>query len=111
MEGFAVACGEAAELFEFVEAALDAIALFVALAVERARLLAVALWGDHSGSAHGFGLGHYGVCVVAFVGENGFGLLPLQQFRGGGVLAGLPGGDPEVQRKTVLVGQQMNFGA
>lgn len=71
-------CGEAAEMLELVEAALDAVALFVALAVERARLLAVALWWYHGGSAHGFGLGHGGVCIIALIGigETGFGLLP-----------------------------------
>ena len=57
------------------------------------------------------GLRHDRVGVVAPVGEDGFGLLALQQFRGGSVLASLSCGDAELERQAVLIGQQVDLRA
>ena len=111
MYGFAVAGGEAAEVLEFIEAALDLVALLVEFAVIWALLLAVAFGWDHGDGAHVLGLRHDGVRVVAFVGDHGLGLVALQQILSRRVLAGLACGDAEVQRQTVFVGQQVNLAA
>lgn len=47
MEGFAVACGESSEVFEFVEASFDAVALFIEFAVVSSLKFAIAFgWDD-----------------------------------------------------------------
>ena len=98
-------------MLEFVEASLDAVALLVQFAIVAALVLAVAFWRDHSFCAECFRLRDQNVGIVAAVGEDGFGLLSLEQLRGRGIFPSLSGRDAELQRQAVLIRKQMDFGA
>ena len=98
-------------MFEFVEAAFDSIALFVEFAVIGALLFAVAFGRDDRHRAYAFRLRQQSIGIVAAVGDDSLGLPIGQQLRGRRILAGLSRGDAELERQTVLVGQQMDLGA
>ena len=111
MDGFAVACGEAAEVFELVEAAFDTIALLLEFTIIGPLLLAIAFWRDHRVGAPLLRLCDQNIGVVTAVGDDGFSLSAFQRLRGRRILAGLPCGEAELQRQAMLIDQQVNFGA
>ena len=77
-------------MFEFVEASLDAVALLVQFAIVAALVFAVAFRRDHDFCAECFGLRDQNIGVVASVGEDGFGVLSVQQLRGWGIFPACP---------------------
>lgn len=96
-----ISCGEPAEVFETIEASLDAIALLVEFGIVRDGNFAISLGGDH-----GLGL-HLGdaisqvIAVIGCIGENGVSALALQKRSGGGDVMGLAGGNGKSQRPRV----------
>lgn len=84
--------------------------MFVELLVVLALDLAVAFGRDHRLGSHGFNVFHNGVRVVAFVGQHGLGLVLAQQSDGLRAVVDLSAGDEEVDRQTILVGEQMDLG-
>lgn len=66
--GFFIAAGDAAEVFDLVDEALDHMALFVEVLVVGDRLSAGGVGGDHGDAAL---LGHSGAEVVAVIGGIG----------------------------------------
>ena len=88
-------------MFEFVEASLDAVALLVQFAIVAALVLAVAFWRDHCFCAECFRLRDQNIGVVAAVGEDGFGLLSLEQLRGRSIF-------PKMRSHTPERAQRMN---
>src|SRR5271157_5123477 len=72
--GFLVAGGDAAELFDEIEEALDEIAFGVEGEVAIARDLAVRFWRDDRLDGPDFEALNKAAGVVAFVAEEGFGL-------------------------------------
>ena len=93
-----VSCSEAAEMFEAVEASLDAIAVFVDGCVMRDSDLAAAVRRDHDRGSHAGDERRQGIAVIGFVGEYGAARLVFEQGRGLGDVAGLPGRDDEAER-------------
>jgi len=96
-------------VFEAVEAAFDAVALFVEFATVASLDFAVPSAWDDGCSSKAFDLGHDRGGVIAFVGEHDLGLTAFEQMDGLGVLAGLPGCKPKGDRITQTVGQQMDL--
>jgi hypothetical protein len=78
-DGSAVAGAEAAELLEAIEASFDVVSLLVQGAIVAARLLPVASWRDNGDRTQGLDGGDDLGRVVALVGDDGFGMLALQQ--------------------------------
>ena len=107
---FAVPCGKAAELFETVEAAFDAIAKPVQDGVVRARLTSVEAGRDDRFGSHTLNMIEDGLAVIATISDHDFGVPLFQQREGLGIVAALPGRDPEGQRLTQAVNQQVNLG-
>jgi hypothetical protein len=108
---FAVACGEPAEVFESVEASLDAVAELVERSVVWSLHLAADPGRDNRFSADGLDGGDDGVGVVAAVGHDDLGLATGQQRQRFGELAGLAAGESERDRFAEAVGEQVNLGA
>ena len=98
LDGFAVSGGEAAEVFELVEAAFDAVALFVEFPIVGALLFAIAFGRDDGAGAQAMRLRDQNIGVVASVGDDGFGLPVFQQLRSRRIFTGLPSRDAELQR-------------
>ena len=111
LDCFAVACGEAAEVFEFVEAPFDSVALFVEFAVVRPLQLAVTFGWDYRRRTHSLRTFQQEIGIVSAVGEDGLGMLTFQQLSGGRIFAGLPCSDAELQRQAGFVSQQVDLGA
>src|SRR5690554_4954012 len=105
-----IAGGESAKMLQFVEAALDAVALAIERCVERNEHLAAAARGDH-----GFHPGRRdvlanGVAVVGLVGNDGVAGGAVQQRRGRAAVVHLAAGQQEAQRPPERVGNEMDFG-
>ena len=96
-------------MFEFVEASFDSVALLVEFPVIVSLQLSIAFGWDHGFCAEMLRLCYEAVGIVAAVGEHGFGTLAIEQLCRWRVFAGLSGGDTELQRKAVLIRQQMDF--
>jgi hypothetical protein len=79
---FFVACGEAAEVFEFGEAAFDPIALSVEFFIVSSLLFSVGFGGDHRDRSHGFDVIQDGLAIVALVCQHPLGLALAEQFDG-----------------------------
>jgi hypothetical protein len=109
--GSAVSCAEAAEVFEFIEAAFDTVALLVEFAVVAAWLFPVPSGRDDGDRAQALDLGDDLGRVIPLVGDHRFGALPFEQPDSFGVLGGLSGGDAEGDRQPIFIGQQVDFGA
>lgn len=92
------------------EAAFDAVALFVELFIVLALLLPAPAGGDDRFGLHRFDMGQDAVAVIAFVGDDGFGLTLSEQFHRLRAVIDLSGGDAEVDRLSILIGEQVNFG-
>ncbi len=98
-------------MFEAVEAAFDAVALFVEFSVVAAWLFPVASWRDDSDCAQALDLGDNLGGVVTLVGDDRLGALTLQEPDRFGVLGSLSSGDAERNWQAVFVGEQVDFGA
>src|SRR5438309_1222300 len=88
-----VACGEAAEVLELVEASLDAVAVFVDRRVVGDDDLARAVGRDHR---LGSGVGDerpQGIAVIGFVGEDCLGIEAVDEGWCGEDVAALAGGE------------------
>lgn len=111
MGWFAIeARGDAAELFELGEAALDAIAQPVAHFVVGTRLLAAAR-RDHRFGALGLDQCHQFPAVIALVGQHVLGLEPRQQGGGLGDVVAFPTSEQEPHRSALVIDRQMDLGA
>jgi hypothetical protein len=109
---FVEACGDAAELLELVEEALDEVALAVEIGRDGALDLAVALGGDVGLSAAGCDQVQDGLGVVAAVGDQGSVWGEARQEVGdGGLVRGLAGGDREGDRQARAVDNGVDLGA
>ena len=98
-------------MLEAVEAAFDAVALFIELAVIAARQFPVPSGRDDGHGSEAFDLADDLRGVIALIGDDSFGPLALQQPDRLGILGGLAGSDAEGDRQAIFVGQQMDFGA
>jgi hypothetical protein len=97
-------------VFQAAEAAFDAIALFVELLVVLTLLFAAPSGRDDRFGAHPFDVGYDGVSVIALVGDHGLGLPLPEQLHSLRAVVDLTGGDAEVDRLAVLIGQQVDLG-
>lgn len=110
VDGFSVvSCGDAAEVFEFVEASFDAIARFVDLEVVGDLVFSGRVAGDDGGGAGAFDEGAEVVAVVSLVGEHVSRPEAVQQGRRLGHVAGLTGGEQDAQRPALGIGGQVDF--
>jgi hypothetical protein len=107
---FFVGCGEAAEVFEPVEASLDAVAFSIEFFVVGALLFAVGFGRDHRDGSHGVDVVEDGLAVVALVGQHPLGLSISEQLDGLGAVVDLSAGDEKVHRQAQFVGQQVDLG-
>jgi hypothetical protein len=98
-------------VLELVEAAFDAIALFVQFAIVGSRLFPISAWRDHRHRAQALDLGYDLGRVVALVGDDGFGLTAFQKLECLSIFGSLSWRDAEGDRQPVLVGQQVDLGA
>ncbi len=109
---FVVACGDAAEEFEFGEEVLDQVPCFVEFFVVFALDLSVCLGRDDglfSGLSEGFE--HPLVGVEALVGDDRVGFELRQQHIGSIQIAGLTFGEVEAERVAERVHGGVNLGA
>ena len=105
-----ISCGETTEVLEAIEASLDAIALLVEFGVVRDRDFAISLGGDHGLGLHLGDVISQVIAVIGFIGENGVGVLALQERPGGSDVMGLSGGDVKPQRPAERVGEHVDLG-
>ena len=92
------------------EAALDAIALFAELFIVPALLFAAPSGRDDSFCLHAFDMRQDAVAVIALVGDSSLGPPTSEQFDRLGAVVHLAGGDAEVDRLALLVGEQVDPG-
>ena len=76
---FAISCGESAELFEFVEATLDAVSELVESLIVGSLDTSIGFGGDDSDGSHSLNPGHDGVAVIALIGDDDLRLLLFQE--------------------------------
>jgi len=105
-----VAGGDAAELFELVEEALDVISL----AVEGFRPTEALLAPDHVGNvgngASRFDMGPQPIGVISFVGDDdGVPAETGQKRFGTGQVVGLAGSDQDLDRSALVVDTRVDF--
>jgi hypothetical protein len=98
-------------VLEAVEAAFDAVALFIEFFVVAAWLFPVAAWRDDGHRAQALDLGDDLGRVVSLVRDDGFGAPTLEQADRFGILRSLSGGDAERDRQAVFIGQQVDLAA
>ena len=108
---FVVAGGDAAELLEPVEHALDAVAVFVGAEVAGDGHFAVGLWRDDRQNALEQQAGPDVVAVVALVGQHQLRLGDGQfdQVVDGLVVGGLAARENETERASLTVGAGVDF--
>lgn len=104
-----IACGEAPEVFEPAEAALDPIALLVDVDVVRNDDLAGSVGRDDRCCPHIGDDRAQRVAVIGLVGKHGFADLVVEQGRRLGDVASLSGCDDESERATKCIGQHMDL--
>ena len=105
-----VARCEAAEVFEAIEAALDAVATFVGRCIVRDEDLPGSVGRDHRCRAEAGDLPSEGVAVIGFVGEHGTAGHAIDQSGSGDDIAHLAGRDDETQRTSQRVGKHVDLG-
>ena len=105
-----LACGEAAEVFESIEAALNPVAVFVDVDVMGDVDLAVALRRDHGDGVHRGDPVAQVVAVIGFVGKHGVGALPIEKVGSGDDIAGLPWRDAQAQWAAKGIGEHVDLG-
>ena len=107
-----IAGGDAPEVLEFVEEALDEVALAVELGIDRAANPYVALGWDMGPSAAGLDDLDDGTGGVSAVGDHvARQTEAIEQLRGGGLVGRLAGGEHEADREAACVDDDMDLGA
>jgi len=107
---FVVTRGDASEMLETCEEALDQIASTVEMPIEFARCQAIGSGWNHSFGASGFDLGYEMVGVVALVGHHGLPRQILDQCRGMVDIGDLSGREDDAQRIAQRVDGDMQLG-
>ena len=106
------ACGDAPEVFEFVEEPLDAIALAVDFGVDRAADPDIALAGDVRAATHGFYEVDDAAREVAAISDDAAPQFePGEQFRRRGLVGGLAGREDQPHGQPVRVDHDVDLGA
>ena len=96
-----ISCGDGAEMFEFVEEALDQIALAIEAEIDGTADADVALAGDVGLGAAGFDQIDDGLGVIATVGDDIAGERQIvEELRGRGFVGGLTGGEGEAHGQS-----------
>ena len=107
-----VAGGDCAEVFEFVEEALDEVALAVEGGIDRSADAHIALCWDVGPGAALFDEFDQGAGGAGAVGNHVSGQgQPPEQLRGRGLVRGLAGGQDEPHRQAAVIHDDMDFGA
>jgi hypothetical protein len=106
---FFVSSREAAEVLEFGEASLDAVAFSVEFFVVGSLLPAVGFGGHDRDRSHSLDVIEDGLTVVALVGQDPLGLPFSEQFDGLGAVVDLASGDDKIHRQPQFVGQQVDL--
>ena len=102
--------GDAAEVFEFVEAAFDAIARFMDFEAVRDRALAPWIAGNDGSRADVRDEGAERIAVVGLVGEDVGRPKAVEQGRRLRNIAGLSGRENDPQRSPPSIGGKMDLG-
>ena len=111
MAGAAIIAGsEASKMLQFIEAALDAVALAVERLVVANASFAAAVGRDHRLHAGRLDGVADGIAVIGFIGDDRTALNAAQHRFGGTALMHLTTGQPDPQRPAEGVGQQMDLG-
>lgn len=100
---------DAAEVLEFVDAALDAVAQFVEAPIDGIDANPPWVRWDHGLGADGVDGFAEGLAVIGGVCDDGLRFLVLYQGRRGDEIVDLPTGESKAQRSTERVGEQMNL--
>lgn len=107
-----VAHGDAAELLELVEEALDQVALSVDLVVDHASQADIALRGDVGGCAGGLDRGDDRAGEVAAIGDHVVGQRhAFDQGRKGRLVGGLARREQQTDRQAVAIHDGVDLGA
>jgi hypothetical protein len=106
---FFVSCGETAEVLEFGEASLDAVAFSVEFFVVGSLLPAVGFGGHDRDRSHSLDVIEDGLTVVALIGQYPLGLPFSEQLDGLGAVVDLASGDDKIYRQPQFVGQQVDL--
>lgn len=93
---FVVACGDGAEVLEFVEEAFDEIALAVEREVAIARGLAVGLWGNDRGDAAFGERLDQRISVISLVADQGLWIDAVNQRLCASQIVSLPRGEHQI---------------
>ena len=105
-----VARGDAAEVFEFVEATLDAVARLVDFEVVRDLASAPWIAGNDGAGPDGRNAVADLVAVIGLVGQNVVGLKALHQREGLRCIAGLARGEDDAERPAEAIGGEVDLG-
>lgn len=99
-------------MLELAEEAFDLIALAVDGRIDGALDLAILLGGDVGASALGGDEVDDGLCIIAAVGDERWcRRQAIYQGSNRSLVGGLPGGEHDAQRQTILVHQGVDLGA
>lgn len=107
---FVVTRGDASEMLETCEEALDQIAGAVEMSVELARCEAIGSGRNYGFGASGLDSGHEMVGVVALVGHDGLARQILDQCRGTVDVGDLPGREDDAQWVAQRIDGNVQFG-
>ena len=105
-----VSCGDAAEVFEFVEASFDAITRFVDVAVVGNETSSRWVVGDDGSSADIGDDGAQGIAVIGFVGDHVVRLEAGQERLRLRNIAALSGRQDDPQTPSLGIGGEMDLG-
>lgn len=105
-----VSCGDTAEVFEFVEASLDNVALLVGFEVIRDWPPAGRIAGDDGFSSHAGDQRAQGIGSIRLVGQNPSRRQTFKQGRSERRIATLAGGQDEFQRAAQRVDGDVDLG-
>ena len=107
---FVVTRGDASEMLEAGEEALDQIASAVEMSIEGARRQAIGPGRNHCFGASCLDSSHKMVGIVALVGDHGLARQILDQRRSAIDIGNLPGREDDAQRIAQCIDSHMQFG-
>jgi hypothetical protein len=107
---FFIACGDASELFDKIEEALNEVTFGIECEVATSCDLAVRFWRDDRFDGSHLKALNKAICVVAFVAEEGFGLHLCGEGFGLVDIVDLPACKADGHRIAQGVDDHMNFG-
>ncbi len=105
-----VSCGDAAEMFELVEAALDSVSRLVGGGIVRDRCLAIAFGGDDGGHAGVGDEAAQGIVVIGFVGDDAGCRVTVEECGGCHAVMNLACREDDAKRPAEGIGKHVNFG-